>query len=63
MIVSLLLANYKEALTGSGVIRQVYDPAAGTGGMHAPDGHLDACCLRSICKTCLCWKRQGKPDG
>ena len=32
-IVSLLLANDKEALTGSGVIRQVYDPAAGTGGM------------------------------
>jgi type I restriction enzyme M protein len=33
LIVSLLLANDKEALTGSGVIRQVYDPAAGTGGM------------------------------
>ncbi len=33
LIVSLLLANDKEALTGAGVIRQVYDPAAGTGGM------------------------------
>ncbi|OWY08736.1 restriction endonuclease subunit M [Thioclava sp. F42-5] len=33
LIVSLLLVNDKEALTGSGVIRQVYDPAAGTGGM------------------------------
>ncbi|UWP96512.1 type I restriction-modification system subunit M [Aliiroseovarius crassostreae] len=33
LIVSLLLVNDKEALTGSGVIRQIYDPAAGTGGM------------------------------
>lgn len=33
LIVSLLLENDKDALTGSGVIRQVYDPAAGTGGM------------------------------
>lgn len=33
LIVSLLLANDKDALTGAGVIRQVYDPAAGTGGM------------------------------
>lgn len=33
LIVSLLLANDREALTGAGVIRQVYDPAAGTGGM------------------------------
>ncbi|MEP5168804.1 MAG: class I SAM-dependent DNA methyltransferase [Shimia thalassica] len=33
LIVSLLLANDTDALTGSGVIRQVYDPAAGTGGM------------------------------
>jgi type I restriction enzyme M protein len=33
LIVSLLLINDKEALTGTGVIRQVYDPAAGTGGM------------------------------
>lgn len=33
LIVSLLLINDHEALTGSGVIRQVYDPAAGTGGM------------------------------
>ena len=33
LIVSLLLVNDKGALTGSGVIRQVYDPAAGTGGM------------------------------
>jgi len=35
LIVSLLLINDREALTGSGVIRQVYDPAAGTGGMLA----------------------------
>ncbi len=33
LIVSLLLVNDQSALTGSGVIRQVYDPAAGTGGM------------------------------
>lgn len=33
LIVSLLLVNDKDALTRSGVIRQVYDPAAGTGGM------------------------------
>ncbi len=33
LIVSLLLVNDKDALTGTGVIRQVYDPAAGTGGM------------------------------
>lgn len=33
LIVALLLVNDREALTGSGVIRQVYDPAAGTGGM------------------------------
>lgn len=33
LIVLLLLVNDKEALTGNGVIRQVYDPAAGTGGM------------------------------
>lgn len=33
LIVSLLLVNDKDALTGSGVIRQVYDPCAGTGGM------------------------------
>ena len=33
LIVGLLLANDKNALTGSGVIRQVYGPAAGTGGM------------------------------
>ena len=33
LIVALLLVNDKDALTGSGVIRQVYDPAAGTGGM------------------------------
>lgn len=33
LIVSLLLVNDKGALTGSGVIRQVYDPCAGTGGM------------------------------
>ncbi|MCY4042598.1 MAG: type I restriction-modification system subunit M N-terminal domain-containing protein, partial [Candidatus Dadabacteria bacterium] len=35
LIVSLLLVNDREALTGTGVIRQVYDPAAGTGGMLA----------------------------
>jgi type I restriction enzyme M protein len=33
LIVSLLLINDRDALAGSGVIRQVYDPAAGTGGM------------------------------
>lgn len=33
LLVSLLLVNDKDALTGSGVIRQVYDPCAGTGGM------------------------------
>ncbi|WP_420857872.1 type I restriction-modification system subunit M [Marivivens marinus] len=33
LIVSLLLVNDRDALTGSGIIRQVYDPAAGTGGM------------------------------
>ncbi len=33
LIVSLLLINDRDARTGSGVIRQVYDPAAGTGGM------------------------------
>ncbi len=33
LIVSLLLADDKKALTGSGIIRQIYDPAAGTGGM------------------------------
>jgi len=33
LIVSLLLINDRDALIGSGVIRQVYDPAAGTGGM------------------------------
>jgi type I restriction enzyme M protein len=33
LIVSLLLVNDKDALTGAGVIRQIYDPAAGTGGM------------------------------
>lgn len=35
LMVSLLLINDKDALTGSGIIRQVYDPAAGTGGMLA----------------------------
>ena len=35
LIVSLLLANDGKALTGTGIIRQVYDPAAGTGGMLA----------------------------
>jgi type I restriction enzyme M protein len=35
LIVDLLLANDAKALTGTGIIRQVYDPAAGTGGMLA----------------------------
>ena len=33
LIVDLLLTNDAKALTGTGIIRQVYDPAAGTGGM------------------------------
>lgn len=33
LLVDLLLANDEEALSGKGVIRRVYDPAAGTGGM------------------------------
>jgi type I restriction enzyme M protein len=33
LIVMLLLINDRDALSQSGVIRQVYDPAAGTGGM------------------------------
>jgi type I restriction enzyme M protein len=35
LIVDLLLANDGAALTGTGVIRTVYDPACGTGGMLA----------------------------
>jgi type I restriction enzyme M protein len=35
LIVDLLLVNDAQALTGKGVIRQVYDPACGTGGMLA----------------------------
>lgn len=35
LIVDLLVATEEERLTGKGVIRQVYDPAAGTGGMLA----------------------------
>jgi len=35
LIVSLLLVNDRDALTRRGIIRQVYDPAAGTGGMLA----------------------------
>jgi type I restriction enzyme M protein len=35
LIVDLLLANDEAALTGSGIIRTVYDPACGTGGMLA----------------------------
>ena len=35
LIVDLLLINDGAALTGTGVIRQVYDPACGTGGMLA----------------------------
>jgi type I restriction enzyme M protein len=33
LIVELLLANDHAALTGTGIIRTVYDPACGTGGM------------------------------
>ena len=33
LIVDLLLAYDHQALTGSGIIRRVYDPACGTGGM------------------------------
>jgi type I restriction enzyme M protein len=35
LIVELLLANDHDALTGTGIIRTVYDPACGTGGMLA----------------------------
>ncbi len=35
LIVDLLLVNDGAALTGKGIIRQVYDPACGTGGMLA----------------------------
>ena len=35
LIVDLLLANDAAALTGTGIIRTVYDPACGTGGMLA----------------------------
>ncbi|WP_022727548.1 type I restriction-modification system subunit M [Fodinicurvata sediminis] len=35
LIVDLLTANDKDALGGSGIIRTVYDPACGTGGMLA----------------------------
>ena len=35
LIVDLLIANDNEKLTGRGIIRQVYDPACGTGGMLA----------------------------
>jgi type I restriction enzyme M protein len=35
LIVDLLIANDDEKLTGKGIIRQVYDPACGTGGMLA----------------------------
>jgi len=35
LIVDLLLINDEEALAGSGIIRTVYDPACGTGGMLA----------------------------
>ena len=35
LIVDLLIANDDEELTGRGIIRQVYDPACGTGGMLA----------------------------
>nr|WP_321981831.1 class I SAM-dependent DNA methyltransferase [uncultured Cohaesibacter sp.] len=33
LMVDLLLANDKDALSGKGIIRRVYDPACGTGGM------------------------------
>jgi type I restriction enzyme M protein len=32
-MVSLLLAEHKDELQGKGIIRSVYDPACGTGGM------------------------------
>lgn len=35
LIVDLLIANDDSKLTGRGIIRQVYDPACGTGGMLA----------------------------
>jgi type I restriction enzyme M protein len=35
LIVDLLLVNDEQALNGKGIIRQVYDPACGTGGMLA----------------------------
>jgi type I restriction enzyme M protein len=35
LIVDLVLAHDHDALAGSGIIRTVYDPAAGTGGMLA----------------------------
>lgn len=35
LIVDLLIADDDSKLTGKGIIRQVYDPAAGTGGMLA----------------------------
>lgn len=35
LLVDLLVATEEDRLTGKGVIRQVYDPAAGTGGMLA----------------------------
>jgi type I restriction enzyme M protein len=35
LIVELLLENDHAALTGVGIIRTVYDPACGTGGMLA----------------------------
>ena len=35
LIVELLIANDDTKLTGKGIIRQVYDPACGTGGMLA----------------------------
>lgn len=35
LIADLIIANDEHKLTGSGIIRQVYDPACGTGGMLA----------------------------
>lgn len=33
LMVSLMFAEHRDALKGTGIIRSVYDPAAGTGGM------------------------------
>ena len=68
LIVSLLLANDTDALTGSGVIRQIYDPAAGTGGMLSiAEMQMKALnarttipnsprCARMALTICVCWR-------